>query len=144
MGKGSADIIERGRNTRFTSTRQPKGVGRKPKLYTLAKQGYNIGVEEFREVVTYLLQLNKNQLEEVIDSNDTPMWVTNIARALHKDTGRGVMFALSECLEYTFGRSLRAGKEKGQGAVDLSLLSDSELETYYTLYRKATGGADSE
>lgn len=95
----------KGKGNRFSSTNQPPNRGRKPKLYTIAKKGYSISLDEFREVSKYLVQSNKKELERLASDDTAPIWVVNMARALHKDTGAGRMYALSEILDRVFGRA---------------------------------------
>lgn len=131
------NIAKAGEKTRFSSTRQPANAGRKPKLYTIAKKGYNIGYDEFKEVVVYLMQLPKAELEEVISLPDTPIWVVNIARAMHKDTGKGVTFTLRELLDRLWQKNGGGSGDEAQ-KIDLSQLSDKELAQYYLLREKAS------
>ena len=70
---------------RFSSTYQPKKNGRKPRLYTIARKSYGIDVAEFRAVVLFLMQCTKKELEAVMDDDNTPVWVINIAQAIRKD-----------------------------------------------------------
>ncbi|MBD5131931.1 MAG: hypothetical protein HDT28_04990 [Clostridiales bacterium] len=128
-------IAQAGEKTRFSSTRQPANAGRKPKLYTIAKKGYNIGIDDFREVVAYVMQANKADLEKVIEDETTPVWVVNIARALHKDTGKGVTFTLRELVDHLF---YRIPRDKGGEAADMdtSQLTDAELVQFYRLLDK--------
>lgn len=83
------NIVEAGRRTRFSSENQPKKSGRKPKLYTIAKDVYNIGKDDYRSVFFHLVQLNRKDLERVAKDDGQPIWVVNLARAILKDTGRG-------------------------------------------------------
>lgn len=134
------NIAKAGEKTRFSSTRQPANAGRKPKLYTIAKKGYNIGYDEFKEVVVYLMQLPKAELEEIISRPDSPIWVVNIARAMHKDTGKGVTFTLREILDRLWDKN---GKNAAEGAdLDLSQLSEKELTQYYLLRTKSAKKKD--
>lgn len=94
----------KGKGNRFSSTNQPANRGRKPKLYTLAKAVYKIGYEEFREVALHLMQMTKKELAEVVNDDDTPVWVINIAKALHKDTGKGEIRVLRELFDRVFGK----------------------------------------
>lgn len=94
-----------GRGNRFSSSNQPANRGRKPKLYALAQKGYDIGIDDFREVCKYLIQCNKKELEDVMSNPDTPMWVVNIARAIHKDTGAGQLRALNDIFDRLFGKA---------------------------------------
>lgn len=143
MRPGNKNIVQDGINTRFSSTRQPANAGRKPKLYTIAKKVYNIGYDEWKGVTLYLMQLTKNELESVIEMQDTPIWVVNIARAIHKDTGRGVTFTLRELLDRVFGK---AGNipviDSDQDNEDISKLTTTELKTLLRLREKMRGGAD--
>lgn len=95
----------KGKGNRFSSTNQPKNRGRKPHLYTLAKKGYNIGKEEFYDVLMYLMQLPKPELKNIAESEKHPVWVVNIARAIFKDTGKGVIFTIRELMDRLYGKA---------------------------------------
>ena len=96
----------RGKGNRFTSENQPANRGRKPKLYTLAKKGYGIGFDDFKEVAGYLMQLPKKDVEAIAQREDTPIWVVNVCRALHKDSGRGVIATLKELAGMMWGKEM--------------------------------------
>lgn len=93
---------------RFSSTYQPKKNGRKPRLYTIARKSYGIDVAEFRDVVLYLMQCTKKELETVMNDEKTPIWVVNIARAISKDAGFGRLSVLPELLDRVFGKPSQA------------------------------------
>lgn len=89
---------------KFTSENQPPNRGRKPRLYTLAKKGYNIGKEEFYDVLMYLMQLPRPDLKDIAESEKHPVWVVNIARAIFKDTGKGVIYTVRELMDRLYGK----------------------------------------
>ena len=92
---------------KFTSSNQPPNRGRKPKLYTIAKKGYDIGMDDFREVAGYLMQCTKEKRQEIASDPSTPIWVANICRALYKDAGYGSIKTLMELVEVIFGKAAR-------------------------------------
>lgn len=111
----------KGKGNRFSSTNQPANRGRKPKLYTIAKKTYGISFEEFKEVVNYLVQCPKKELNEIADKEDTPIWMLNVCRALYKDTGKGVINTLRELIALMWGKEMASkfdittnGKDIGQ------------------------------
>ena len=111
----------RGKGNRFTSDNQPANRGRKPKLYTVAKKSYGISLDEFKEVVNYLWQLPKDEVKEIAERGDTPIWMVNVCRSLYKDTAKGVMNTLRELIQLMFGKELTTkidvttnGREIGQ------------------------------
>ena len=91
---------------KFTSDNQPANRGRKPKLYTIAKKSYGISLDEFKEVVNYLWQLPKDEVKEIAERGDTPIWMANVCRSLYKDTAKGVMNTLRELIQLMFGKEL--------------------------------------
>lgn len=104
------NIAKDGKKTRFTSENQPLNRGRKPKLYTIAKKAYNISYDEWKEVVVYVMQCTKKEVEDIIDKDDTPMWVINICRALYKDSGKGSIATLKELTEKLWGKPMQETK----------------------------------
>lgn len=114
----------KGKGNRFSSTNQPANRGRKPKLYTIAKKTYGISFEEFKDVVNYLVQCPKKELNEIADKEDTPIWMVNVCRALYKDTGKGVINTLRELITLMWGKEMAAkfdittnGRDIGQQIV---------------------------
>ena len=130
---GRQDIEKLGCNTRFSSANQPKKNGRKPKLYTLAKKGYDIGLSEFIEVSKYLMQCPQKELDQIAANEATPVWVVNIARAISKDTKRGVTFTVKDIFDRVFGKTAQnvdlttKGEAFNHPPIDWSKLSDQTL-----------------
>ena len=102
----------KGKGNRFSSTNQPKRNGRKPKLYTIAKKTYNISLEEWKGVAMYLMQCTRAEVEAIANANDTPIWVANICRALHKDAGKGVITTLQELMDRVYGKSVQRQEQE--------------------------------
>ena len=100
------NIVELGKNTRFTSENQPKNRGRKPRQYTLAKNAYGLSFEEYKDIVRYLIQCSKKDLMKLSESDSTPIWMVNVARAILKDTGKGHYKTLAELTEVIWGREM--------------------------------------
>lgn len=118
-----------GKGTPFTSENQPANRGRKPKLYTIAKKAYGISLAEFNDGMVYLMQLTKKELKEVICSEETPVWMINIAQALHKDTSKGTMNALREITDRLWGKP-KQQIDTAQEVDDRKLLPRSEFLSY--------------
>lgn len=89
----------------FSSTYQPKNRGRKPRLYTLAKKGYKLSLDDFREIAQHLLQLDKTQLKKIAEDDQTPIWIVTICRALFKEASSGHTKALNELVERLWGKA---------------------------------------
>ncbi len=94
----------KGKGNRFTSTNQPKNRGRKPRLYTIAKKVYRISYEEWCDVAMYLMQCTKKEVESIANDENTPIWVVNLCRSLHKDTGKGITTTLQDIMTRMWGR----------------------------------------
>lgn len=103
MPKGNPNITQIGQ--RFSSTYQPKKNGRKPKLYTMAKKGYNLGIDEFRDIVGWLMQLSTDEVLEMTKAKDTPIWILTICRALVKSANDGKTGTLNELTERLWGKA---------------------------------------
>lgn len=120
---GRNDIYKYGKDTQFSSERQPPRSGRKPKLYTIAKKAYNVSREEWNEVKLYLLQCTPSEIDEIIDKKDTPMWVLILARGLKRNAAKGVTDVLNDMEDRLFGRAPVAPEEKDDqpvnGSVDI-------------------------
>ncbi len=122
-------IHEAGKNTQFSSTNQPAKNGRKPKLYTIAKKTYNISYDEWKEVVIFLIQSTKKEIEAIASDETTPIWITNVCKALQKDTGKGSLSALKELTEKLWGKPLQETKSQvdmgGEWVEALKSLTDN-------------------
>lgn len=94
----------KGKGNRFSSTNQPKNRGRKPRLYTIAKKVYRISYEEWCDVAMYLMQCTKKEVESIANDENTPIWVVNLCRSLHKDTGKGITTTLQDIMTRMWGR----------------------------------------
>lgn len=132
-----------GKGNRFSKDNQPANPGRKPRLYTLAKQTANIGWDEFRDVMMMLMNSTKDGLKAIIDDKETPVWVCNVARAIWNDTNRGKLDALRELMDRTYGKvpqrtdvSLTAAPE------DVSGLSTAALLRMHAIAQADRAGAD--
>lgn len=100
------NIVELGKKTRFTSENQPQNRGRKPRQYTLVKNAYALSFEEYKDIVRYLIQCSKKDLMKITESDNTPIWMANIGRALLKDAGKGHYKTLAELTEVIWGREM--------------------------------------
>lgn len=126
------NVIGKGRL--YSKDYQPANRGRKPRLYTLAKTAYNVGWDEFRDVMLMVMQMTKAELEALTKDEETPAWVVNIARAIYKDTGKGRIDALRELMDRAFGKvpqrnevSLSAAPEDVTGIPTDALLKMHEI-----------------
>lgn len=101
MARGNPNIVEAGKKYQFTSENQPKNKGRKPRLYTIAKEGYRCSYEDYKEGVMFLMQCTLTELKAVTEKEDTPIWMRNIARADRKKRCETVRFEVSIKVKYT-------------------------------------------
>lgn len=102
----------KGKGNRFSSTNQPPNRGRKPKLYTIAKKAYGVSREEWNEVKLFLLQSTQDEINRIIEGEDTPMWVLILARGLKRNAAKGVTDVLNDMEDRIFGRAISAPDEK--------------------------------
>lgn len=94
-----------GKGNRFSSTNQPARNGRKPKLYTMAKKGYNLGLPEFRDIVSWMWQMPRAELRRIGEDDQTPIWMATIARALYNNAGSGNTKTINELADRLWGKS---------------------------------------
>lgn len=116
---GRKDIAILGKKHQFTSNNQPANRGRKPKLYTIAKKKYNISHEEYKDVITYLMQCTKKEINGIAENENTPIWIVNVCRALYKDTGKGEIRTLNDIIERIFGKITNTTEVTGKDGRDL-------------------------
>ncbi|WP_106827653.1 hypothetical protein [Parabacteroides pacaensis] len=102
----------KGKGNRFSSTNQPANRGRKPKLYTIAKKAYNVSREEWNEVKLFLLQSTQQEINKIIEREDTPMWVLILARGLKRNAAKGITDVLNDMEDRIFGRAISTPVEK--------------------------------
>lgn len=116
---GRKDIDKLGEKTRFTSENQPSNRGRKPKLYTIAKKAYGVSREEWNEVKLFLLQSTQDEINKIIECEDTPMWVLILARGLKRNAAKGVTDVLNGMEDRLFGRAPVASNEDADIPTDI-------------------------
>lgn len=46
--------------------------------YTSSQECYNLSYDEFTDIVCYLFQCTKKELDEIIKADDTPVWMVNV------------------------------------------------------------------
>ena len=73
-------------------------------MYNLAKKGYNLGIDEFRDVVAWLMQLSTDEVLAMTKEKDTPIWILTICRALVKSANDGKTATLNELTEKLWGK----------------------------------------
>lgn len=127
----------KGEKTRFTSENQPHNRGRKPKLYTVAKQAYSLSYEDYKGMRCYLMQLTKEELEALVNSKDTPMWIVILCRAYIKGAAKGDTRTLEETKGELWDKDIAAtkidittnGKDVGQQIVfSPTPLTDKDIQ----------------
>lgn len=89
---------------KFTSTYQPTKNGRKPLIYTQIKDVYSISIEEYRRVIQYLMNCTKDEITELAQAKDTPIWIVNLCTALVNDTKKGTTYLLTELTDRLYGK----------------------------------------
>lgn len=100
----------KGKGNRFSSTNQPQNRGRKPKLYTIAKKAYNVSKEEWNNTKLYLLQCSPSEIDRIIESKDTPMWVLILARGLKRNAAKGLTDVLDGIEDRLWGKAEASSK----------------------------------
>lgn len=101
----------KGKGNRFSSTNQPKKNGRKSSLYTqlkeMAKLEGNIDLsrEDFSKLTMLMLSKPLSELQTLAKSEDTPIWIVNILRAIIKDASDGRISTLDSLLDRLFGKA---------------------------------------
>lgn len=105
------NIKEDGKATRFSATNQPKKSGRKPSLFNQLKElarlegSVELSREDFTKITLLLLSKPISELKAIATSEDTPVWVVNISRAILKDAAEGRISTLDSLLDRLFGKA---------------------------------------
>ncbi len=129
------NVIGKGRL--YSRDYQPANRGRKPRLYTLAKHGYNVGWDEFRDVMLYVMQMTKSELEALSKSDDAPVWVVNIARSIYQDANKGRLDALRELMDRAFGKVPQRNEVSLSATDDVSDLPTTALLQMHEIAQRA-------
>jgi hypothetical protein len=90
---------------KFSNTYQPKHNGRKPKLYTQIKKDYNMGLEEYKDILSCLLNRTTKELKQLEEDKTTPIWVIIICKAIEKDIEKGTIYSLQAIIDRLFGKA---------------------------------------
>lgn len=135
---------------RFSATRQPKKVGRKPTLY---KQLFNntskrfeveLSKEDYYKVIRFLMECTPSELKRITEDESTPMWVSNIISAIFRDIKYGKINTLNTFFNRLFGKPTQTIESEIEGIVnhkfeiDLSVLTYEELLQYEACLNKMT------
>lgn len=105
------NIIEDGKATRFSAKNQPEKNGRKPSLYTQLKEmvklegSIDLSREDFSKMTMLMLSKPLSELQTLAKSEDTPIWIVNIVRAIIKDASDGRISTLDSLLDRIFGKA---------------------------------------
>lgn len=133
----------RGKGKQFSKDYQPKNRGRKPELYTIARECYNIGRAEFDRVSKYLLQLSVVELQALRKDTTQPAWVVVVASAILADMKRGITVTLSTLLDRIFGKASQpvtldatTRTTLENPTIDVSKLSDETLRELAAAQKK--------
>jgi len=127
----------------FSSTHQPAKKGRKPAIYkqlTAQMESNKIAIElsreDFNHLQQWVLERNKVELQRIVNSPQTPVFLVNMVSAIIADTKSGNFGTIERILERLFGKpKITADIESGgkplnetTHVLDLSNLTDKELE----------------
>ena len=100
--------LEKG--NRFSSTNQPKNVGRKPSMYrqildALPEDKETLSMEDYVKIGKTLLSYNVAELKKVASNKDAPVVLVMIASAIAGDIENKQITNLEKLLDRFFGRS---------------------------------------
>lgn len=113
--------FENGNNIgkQFTSDNQPAKNGRKPALYKQLKEitgkkvDFELSKEDYFKMIRFLMEQSKTTLEAILeDANNnpeskTPIWISNIIRAIMTDTKYGRTCTVEMLFDRLFGKSMQ-------------------------------------
>lgn len=102
MAKFSKENQPAKRNV-FSSTNQPENRGRKPKFLKRLKRAYTLDRDEFEGVCQHLLCCTKSELESIMENDDTPLFVINIAKAIYMDIKAGKISTVKDLCNMFWG-----------------------------------------
>ena len=89
----------------FTSSNQPKNNGRKPSQLKRYIKDNNLGIEDVRLIMKFMLTKTEAELEEIQDDVSRPMMVRTIVRAYLHDYECKNMQTLDVMLNRIFGNA---------------------------------------
>lgn len=90
---------------RFSKDYQPRDNGRKPALYKIAEESYDVSKSEWFRTKQYLSQCPKYRLVEILEDEETPMWVIVQIRGLMKGAANGDTRVLEDIENRLFGKA---------------------------------------
>ena len=125
---------------RFTSSNQPKNNGRKPSQLKRYIKDNNLGIEDVRLIMKFMLTKTEAELEEIQDDVSRPMMVRTIVRAYLHDYECKNMQTLDVMLNRIFGFAKQEidqnVKVEMTNKYDFSKLSTEELEAMQSAINK--------
>jgi predicted hydrocarbon binding protein len=106
MGEQYEHLKEAGKNTRFSKTNRPKNPGRKPSYLKKYIKESNVGVEDIRKMLSYVITArNMDLLKRLVEEDKTPAALRIMASAIIKDVKRGKIDTLQWMIEYAYGKA---------------------------------------
>lgn len=143
-----------GRNSWFSSIRQPHKRGRKPSLYKKIKAftdmepEFELSKEDFYKILRWVMEQSENTLTPlIIDENkkpnkEIPLWLINIVLAIRNDIRCGKTTTIEMIFDRVFGKSTQPIECEAEITMeverDFSKLSNEELMQLHNLLEKAS------
>lgn len=99
-----------GKGNRFSSTNQPANRGRKPSLYKQLLQQWGEDdtpkptKEDYSRAINHLLQSTEEDLQEIGNDKNTPVWVRSIVSAIREDMQAGRISTINILFDRVFGK----------------------------------------
>lgn len=100
----------RGKGNRFSSTNQPPNRGRKKSLFRqMVEKWKKDGTpkpskEDYNKMICYLMERTTDELTEIGENGDTPIWVKTIIGAMREDIINGRMVTINTLFDRIFGK----------------------------------------
>lgn len=105
MGRpGNKNIANIGRETRFSSTNQPKKKGRRPNILTKLKS-IGLSHDDIRTILENILMADKNKASEMLQDPELPLLLVGYLSALIKDIKKGSSITLDSIVDRLDGKA---------------------------------------
>ena len=100
------NIVEDGKKTRFSSTRQPPTTGRRPNVYAKYVKEERVSLDDqkalFESILAYKPDVLKDFLKD--EKDKPPIGVLLLLNAIKSDISKGEIFNYEKLMDRTFGK----------------------------------------
>lgn len=117
---------------KFSKDYQPRDNGRKPSLYKIAEESYDVPKSDWFRTKMYVCQCTKERLMEILEDPETPMWVIVQIRGLMKGAANGDTRVLEDIENRLFSKATQPVESDVNVKATVEQMTDEERKERIT------------